>query len=115
MTQQEILNKVVAHMRAQSAVAVTHDGQCCYRVPDSELRCAIGALIPDDIYSPAFERRTIAVLLEHDYPALKSHFDGMDIDFLCALQNAHDESKTTDEWVAGTKFQCEKRGLTWPE
>ena len=58
MTAQEIFDTVLAHLRAQG-VASVGDGPigcltCMYRTP-SGLMCAVGCLIPDEIYTPDME------------------------------------------------------------
>lgn len=58
MTDQELYNKVKAHLLAQRTKAM-YGNMCRYRTPDG-LKCAIGCLIPDDKYNPSFEGRGIA-------------------------------------------------------
>lgn len=114
MTQQDVLNKVVAHMRKQQMLAMDGD-TCAYRVPGSLNRCAIGALIPDDVYSPDMERQRVEDIITSDYPALMSIFDGVETDYLSALQRAHDMSRDYEEWIDRTRVVCTQYALIWPE
>ena len=57
MTNQELFDKVVAHARSQREKAVNEEGSCLYRGPRG-LKCFIGALIPDDKYTPELEGRS---------------------------------------------------------
>lgn len=62
-TPQEIFDTVMAHLRAQGEPAVNKHGQCRYRIvlvcsPDNAdvtLKCAVGAIIPDNAYNDAFD------------------------------------------------------------
>lgn len=53
MTKQKIFNMVATHLLTQNAKAESYYA-CMYRVP-SGLKCAIGCLIPGDVYDPAYE------------------------------------------------------------
>ena len=53
MTEQEIFDKVVLHLYQQGEPSITHGGRCRYRL--SGKMCAIGCLIPDDMYSESME------------------------------------------------------------
>lgn len=52
MNKQEIFDTVAKHLFTQGERAVNDDGLCCYRVQlgDKVLKCAVGALIPDEMY-----------------------------------------------------------------
>ena len=62
MTKQEAFDQMVAHLRQQKAFSFRtidedEDGpyyQCAYR-GEGGVACAVGCLIPDELYSPAFE------------------------------------------------------------
>lgn len=54
MTDQELFDKVAAHLRTQNAKAMNADCQCMYRAPDGK-RCAAGCLILDEHYAPNIE------------------------------------------------------------
>ena len=56
MTEQEIFDKAAAHLLEQGKRA-RENGKCCYRTSGSGtvLKCAVGALIPDELYDPLLE------------------------------------------------------------
>ena len=51
---QQVFDDVLAHLRAQKTSAANDSGWCVYRNAQG-LKCAVGALIPDSFYDPAFE------------------------------------------------------------
>lgn len=59
MTNQELFDKCLTHLRQQGQRSVNESGECMYRAPDGGM-CAIGALIPDEKYDPNFENRSAA-------------------------------------------------------
>ncbi len=63
---QEAFSKVWKHFVVQKGEPSVHDGLCMYRYnygSTSETRCAIGVLIPDDIYNKSWENGTIYSLV----------------------------------------------------
>ena len=89
MTRQEIFDKVVAHFAVQREAAA-EDGVCMYRTPDGR-KCAIGALIPDEVYSQRLEDKSVgALLLEFPDIMRASGLSEGDLCFLFALQDVHD-------------------------
>ena len=101
MTKQEIFNTVAKHLLKQGAAAV--DGaQCVYRDP-SGASCAVGCLIPDEVYDEAMEGDLAADVIS-GYPAL--HHLLPHLDLVSALQSAHDfvltggQSNKIDRWAA---------------
>jgi hypothetical protein len=54
MTLQEIYSTVRTHLLTQNDKALGPLGACVYRTADGR-RCAVGCLIPDDIYEPELE------------------------------------------------------------
>ncbi len=89
MTNQEIFDKVVAHLRKQNARSVMML-KCLYRGPNG-LKCAVGCLISDDAYSRDLETRVVgaskvqSALLASGVPN-----DETTIDMLRSLQQTHD-------------------------
>lgn len=53
-TRQEIFDIVVTHFRRQRRPAIGSDGQCVYRTRSYDM-CAVGCLIPDSAYEPAWD------------------------------------------------------------
>lgn len=92
ISNQEIYNKVKAHLLNQMKKAATYleDGsldQCLYRGPN-DTKCAIGCLIPDDDYYVGLEERPA------DHPRVlgllaKQGITG-EARFLSLLQYVHD-------------------------
>lgn len=63
MNKQRVFDHVVKHLLAQG-VKSGDDSMCLYRsvVDGKDCKCAIGWLIPDDKYDPAFEGKAIAMV-----------------------------------------------------
>lgn len=108
---QKIFNKVSSHLLTQLAPSKMLDERvtlcttskvCSYRGED-ETSCAVGCLIPDDIYVPEMEYKMVSTLLI-DHPSLfeffKKEYDITDeqkpiiVDFLVQLQIVHDNYPT---------------------
>lgn len=105
-TAQELFDTVVAHLRKQNAKAMrTLSGYanscasgCAYRA-DNGYTCAIGCLLPDDVYTSTMENNGIDTLLDGSFqlPAdLRAEFiDNQDL--LRSLQTTHDGYRV-DQW-----------------
>lgn len=106
-TPQEIFDTVVNHLRKQNSrsVAYNPDGTeqlvhddhggpvCLYRSKDGEKKCAAGALITDEQYTPAMEGKNIsAVIDEFALTDLAQHRK-----LVSELQTVHDFF-TVDRW-----------------
>ena len=85
MTDQELFDRVAAHLLKQKERSVANGGTCLYR--NGGLSCAIGALIPEDRYREEMEGQGVTLLLM-GYPDLP--FAGCDISLMRSLQNMHD-------------------------
>jgi len=60
MSKQEMFEKAVKGLREQKAFSMTQaGGYCVYRGPDGT-KCAMGMLIPDELYSTEMEHTTAA-------------------------------------------------------
>ena len=85
---QEVFDLVTKHLFAQGRPAYDGNRGCMYRTHDG-LRCAVGVLIPDDLYDPAFEMNkadsVIQELFDADLADWREHKD-----LLLSLQVAHD-------------------------
>jgi hypothetical protein len=88
MTKQEIFDTVAIHLIKQGKKSVGDDGNCLYRGPEG-LKCAVGCLIPDEVYRPEMESRSVISLFKN-FSELKflQPFEAL----LRNIQNAHDES-----------------------
>ena len=95
MDKQAIFNKVVQHLRAQKSQAIDVLG-CLYRTEDGK-KCAIGCLIPDELYTPNIERLGVRSLpvafLQKCIPGYSPDDEGL----LARLQRVHDNPFTIDE------------------
>lgn len=94
LTKQEILDKVVHHLKIDgrpSYVQEPNGPRCLYRGPNGT-RCFVGALIPDENYTPFLENLGAG----HEWVLEKLGYneeldsDGVIHDFLCRLQTIHD-------------------------
>ena len=96
MTNQEVFDKCLSHLRKQGKKSVDphNQWQCMYRGGMGRM-CAIGALIPDELYQTCFENKTIYSLLGN-HPEIKEHFDGVNPDVLVHLQDVHDSANNYD-------------------
>lgn len=92
MTKQEIYDTVCAHLAQQKRRAF-ENGSCRYRTSDG-LKCAIGCLIPDDLYDPRMDDPAvnIGVVSLLDLFPLDPIFGDVSELFLASIQNAHDRS-----------------------
>ena len=68
LTYQEAFDTMLAHVRQQGRPAVGEQNICRYR--QGELKCAVGALIPDDRYQPGFDTA------EWSLPDITRHLGG---------------------------------------
>lgn len=94
MNNQEAFDKVCDHLM-QMIVPSKEDGLCVYR-GENGLKCAIGTLIPDELYFPSLESygsvndlmNTTAKELE----PIQKLFKGLNLNLLIDLQIIHDSS-----------------------
>jgi hypothetical protein len=97
-TNQELFNKAVAHLRTQGRPARLPgdaDRQACAYRGINKMMCAVGCLIPDELYGPDLELEgpfskkfdRLAEFFEFgEYPDRR--------EFLSDLQSIHDECST---------------------
>lgn len=85
MDKQEIFDKVYRELLRQKVPSM-HNGRCLYRGPNGT-KCAIGHLIPDELYDEIFNRMSLLNLPQK----VKNHI-GIEEDryFFGSLQTAHD-------------------------
>lgn len=102
MNSQEIFDKVVLHLLEQGERCSTmdEDGKetCLYRGPEG-MRCAVGCLIPDDLYDPGIEKKRVSSLPESIREVIEptDMGTGTAIVFLERLQDIHD-NETAKDW-----------------
>lgn len=92
MTPQEIFDKVVVHLAIQGKQA-TEDNVCTYKSKDG-LKCAVGCLIPDELYNDTMIGAVDTLF--NDHPAVKEYLGGCNMELLYELQIAHDTNYGND-------------------
>jgi hypothetical protein len=93
MTAQEIFDTVVTHLRTQKAKSIDGDF-CVYRSPTG-LKCAVGCLIPDDVYHVDMEGECASTMIaarSNELGHLRDHQELLD-----RLQLVHDNYEI-DRW-----------------
>lgn len=94
---QEVFDKVVKHLltqMARAAVGSPDNQSCSYRTADG-LSCAVGCLIPDDMYSIGMENMSVGLLVEA-FGCIDELFTDVDLKLLVQLQKTHDENEPED-------------------
>ncbi|MGQ7794513.1 hypothetical protein ACUN0C_19080 [Faunimonas sp. B44] len=81
---QEAFDFVVRHLFKQGERAVAEGGGCLYRGPDGT-KCAVGCLIPDELYTPRLEGNSVFMLPQRVLDQLPAP------SLLNELQIAHDD------------------------
>jgi hypothetical protein len=119
MNTQEAFTTIVTHLAKQAKKALSvGDGSasyCMYRSPEG-LKCALGCLIPDDLYEPAMDSGMgmQASLLLDRYPALKKVLSDVDVQMLGDMQFLHD-SCIVSEWGTDARVMADRHHLIMPE
>lgn len=118
MNKQEVFDKVASHLLTQMKPSTEPDpgpetglrGACYYRSPEG-LKCAIGCLIPDELYDPKFEGKRVSIL-----PIDILRYIGVETDedllFLRRLQKIHDEY-SVELWKVKLKKFASYYDLQW--
>ena len=94
-TNQQIFTKVKNHLLGQmkrSMGTVPTHGYICFYQGKGNLKCAIGCLIPDDIYQKDMEGKSVTELLE-EFPVVSTYLGSATqgrLIFLTRLQDIHD-------------------------
>lgn len=119
MNAQEVFDKVVNHLRQQgkksqglvSSSRNAGDTFCMYRNPEG-LKCAVGALIEEDEYSPSFELHLLCELLRMELPdSLRERLAG-NYNLIVELQEIHDHS-SVEYWENAFKRLAEHENLNY--
>ena len=122
MTPQEIYDTVAKHLFTQGkrsgVLWPTGDFRCKYRGPDGT-KCAVGVLIPDEVYDPDMEGHSIVGLFDPDATE-KGGFElpawmKENLKLLVALQGAHDFSRywhSSPQMNARLKQVAQDHGLS---
>lgn len=91
MDNQEIFDKVVAHLRKQGGPSVGKDGRCKYRADNGRM-CAVGCLIPDELYHKEMEGNAVltGTVVDDVLEGMGVSSDGFEL--LSELQMLHDRN-----------------------
>jgi hypothetical protein len=104
LSEQEIYERVSAHLLTQRTVSEDNNGTCRLRSKDGR-RCAIGSLISDEVYRPNIEGIGISyyqhasdgALLQMFYASNVNAYDQEIMALLIELEAVHDDAGVT-EW-----------------
>lgn len=66
-----------------------YGGERCQYLTQGGDKCAVGCLLPDDLYRPVFEGNNVQALLD-EHPLLLGYFWNVDKTFLSRAQRLHD-------------------------
>ena len=117
MTAQEIFDKAVGALLAQKKKSWSTELEKCVYRTDCGLKCAVGHLIPDELYTSSMEvgPSGVKTLLDR-YPNLEpvilpSDMEGSEAEgFLIDLQGVHDHSIC---WDQSYRRLAKQYGLKW--
>ena len=114
MEPQVIFDRVTKHLLAQNERSQLKDPEglqitCAYRGVDG-LMCAVGCLIPDDLYRVEMENKNIAALLS--FPTMSNLLGASNIDLLQGLQRIHDKTAPF-LWKHELNQLARREGLTY--
>lgn len=88
MNNQEVFDKVSTWLlREGGTQSSSPDIGCVYRSEDGNM-CAIGCILPDELYSTSFETNDVEYMLEDK--EVKEYFSGVSEELLHSLQVIHD-------------------------
>ncbi len=95
-TARQVFDRVATHMMSiRQLVHPVSIRSCRYR--DGDLRCAIGCLIPDEVYSPTFESNAVQLLID-SVPWFTDSGLTAHARLLNSLQFIHD-TQPTEDWL----------------
>lgn len=127
LSKQEIFDKVAKHLLMQMKTSKDGWGHCCYRSPHG-LKCAIGALIPDELYNENMEgSKACPTYVGHVGKLAYKHAKALEVgvasgylsstcppkeehDFIRELQLIHDNF-APEHWRAKLEHFVEREGL----
>lgn len=111
MTPQEIFDTVATHLFAQGkrALSIKDTNNCAYRAPAGS-KCAVGCLIPDDVYTLNMEGVHVSALF-YRWPALPEWMS-QNRRLLSFLQQVHDDP---DNWITTATMRKALKNAVWCE
>lgn len=117
MNKQEIFDKVYLGLKSQDFKPSMLGTSCAYRGKDG-LKCAVGHLIPDELYDPTWEESggTAVYNLPSNVKQFLGIFNQEDLEFIDGLQWVHDSCEfSEDDMQTRLKNFASEKGLTVPE
>jgi hypothetical protein len=96
LNKQEAFDKAVKGIILQGGPSREGTG-CLYRGPDGK-KCAIGHLIPDELYDPDMEGRGMSIHAFTKFAAILG-WNESDIKFLSGLQETHDNASMSRDFI----------------
>ena len=110
MTEQEVFDKVVNHLLEQKYQA-SYEGACVYRAPDGA-SCAVGCLIPDELYDEEMEGSSLHLPDDKLVAALEELDLWQHRKLLKDLQEVHDSVPEEYKFrLEDFEYVAEKYGL----
>lgn len=100
LTLQDIFTQGLNHLRIQRAPAKAPNGHCLYRAPNGH-KCLIGALIPDDLYTPDMEELAPDEVPINADPAIPNHIL-IELQFL-----VHDHASGMRDFMREVEYQAQ--------
>ena len=119
MNKQEIFDRVYKHMLTQNKRSINDEGSACAYRGHGGLMCAVGCLIPDELYTPQLEGCIVVknpkvqeALVAAKVLDVVGSSD--ELEFLKCLQRIHDISPL-HKWKSNLESLAKSRGLTLPK
>lgn len=113
-TRQSIFDTVAKHLLTQKCKSQIPNGSMCSYRGDKGRMCAVGALIPDEIYKPEFESNGVHRLIDkhsHNMPEDFAKFLSQNENLLEELQSIHDLWQPDDNEELHYSIAYIKNGL----
>lgn len=100
LNEQEVFDKIITSLRKQGKKSEDENGVCLYRGEDN-CKCAVGHLIPDDLYHPSME--TWGIDSFEIRRALLEVVDHSSFDLITAMQRIHDRNLVS-QWESSFRY-----------
>jgi len=97
MTNQQAFNKIWNHFIVNKGKKSSEGSYCKYR-DGAGNKCAVGVLIPDNLYDKNLEGKGYAVLIS-EHESMKVFFKDINIQLLLDLQCTHDDAGYWDKGI----------------
>lgn len=109
---QEMFDHVVDHLLDQGTTSESDFAKGCAYRGDNGTACAAGCLIPDSVYSPSMERRSVCDPGPGDTEPLILMFPMNCRNLLEDLQSVHDDT-AVENWESDLRMLAARHGLEW--